>query len=75
MHLSLIGMTLSIQIELLKGHGTSVHSYTIQTEHFGMQFGLLHQHLGGEGCHSIEGMAVLRDSHVENMYLWNLMFM
>jgi hypothetical protein len=67
MHLSHIGMTLSIQIELLKGHGTSVHSYIAQTEHSGMQFGLLNQHLGGQGCHVIEGVAVLGDNHIGNM--------
>jgi hypothetical protein len=67
MRLSLIGMTLSIQIELLKGHGTSVHSYTAQTKHSGMQFGLLNQHLGGQECHSIEGVAVLGDKHIANM--------
>jgi hypothetical protein len=67
MHLALIGMILSVQIELLKGHGTSVHSYTAQTKHSGIQFGLLNQHLGGQECHSIEGMAVVGDNHIANM--------
>jgi len=68
--LPLTGMTLSIQIALSKDHGTSVHSFTAQTKHSGMQFGLLNQCSGCQGCRSIEGVAVLGDNHIANMYLW-----
>lgn len=67
MHLSLTGMTLSVQIKLLKGDGKSVHNFTAQTKRSGMQFWLLNQHLGGHGCHSIEKEAVLGDSHIANV--------
>ena len=67
MRLSLIGMTLSVRIKLLKGEGKSVHNFTAQTKRSGMQFGLLNQHLGGQGCHSFEKVTVLGDSHIANL--------
>jgi len=75
-HLSLIGMTLSVQIELLKDHGTSVHSFTAQTKQNNsqvliQQFGLLNQHLGEvKDATVLNWVAVLGDSHIANMYLW-----
>jgi hypothetical protein len=74
-HLSLIGMTLSVQIELLKDHGTSVHSFTTQTKQNNsqvliQQFGLLNQHLGEvKDATVLNRVAVLGDSHIANMYL------